>query len=122
MWRFNGFISIVILAGCGGTGSVLDDADKALVDARQAISDGDDAKAMDLLDISIAAKPDTWSYYERARLHADNGNDDAAKADVEAGLELAPEHSELLWLQKQLKKPKKSRFKGTSGQPPSVNK
>ena len=37
-------------------------------------------------------------------MHAENGDDDDAKADIEAGLELEPEHSELLWLKKQMKK------------------
>lgn len=110
-----------VLIGCEA-GAVLDEADQALVDAREAIAAGDSASAMDLLDASIGSKPDPWSYYERARLHSENGDDDAAQADVVAGLDIDPEHSELLWLQKQLKKPKRSRFKGKSGQPPSATK
>lgn len=111
-----------LLAGCGGKKFELDEADAALVEARNAIADGDTAKAIEFLDVSIAAKPDTWSYFERAKLLAEEGDDDAAKADVAAGLEIEPEHTELLWLQKQLKKSKRSRFKGSSGQPPSVSK
>ena len=116
-----GLISLMV-AGCGGSGSVLDEADQALVDARAAIASGDQAKAIELLEVSISLKPDTWSYYERARLLAENGDDDAAREDIDAGLELDPEHAELLWLQKQIKKPKRSRFKGSAGTPPSASK
>jgi len=123
MFRFIfGFVFVTILVGCGGSKPVLDDADQALVKARSAIADGNTESAMKLLDQSIALKPDTWSYFERAKLHAEADNDAEAKADIGAGLEIEPEHSELLWLQKQLKKSKNNRFKGTSGQPPSVSK
>lgn len=115
------FILLSLCFGCSEK-SVLDEAATNLVEAQKAIAEGDRVKAMELLDASIAAGPDTWSYYERARLHADNGDDAKAKSDIEAGLELDEEHSELLWLQKQLKKPKNKRFKGRSGQPPSVSK
>ena len=77
---------------------------------------------MELLDASIAARPDPWAYLERAKLRAENDDDAAAKADVEAGLELDPEHADLLWLQKELKKSKRSRFKGRSKAPPSASK
>ncbi len=115
------FLALLVL-GCGGKKFELSESEAALVEARKAIADGDSAKALEFLDASIAASPDTWAYYERARLHAENGDDDDAKADIECGLELEPEHSELLWLKKQMKKSKKSRFKGSAGQPPSVSK
>lgn len=115
-------LSLALAIGCGGKKFELSEAEAALVEARKAVETGDSAKAIEFLDKSIAANPDTWSYYERAKLYAETGDDDAAKADIEAGLELEPEHSELLWLQKQLKKSKKSRFKGSQGQPPSVSK
>ena len=119
---FSLIVMLLLAVGCGSKKFALDEADAALVEARKAIGDGDSAKAIELLNQSIEAKPDMWSYYERARLLAETGDDDAAKADVVAGLELEPEHSELLWLQKQLKKSKKSRFKGSAGKPPSVSK
>ena len=126
MERFRSWFLLVtcmsFLVGCGGGGPVLDEADSALVDARTAIADGDTEGALALLDKSIELKPDTWSYYERARLHAELGDDEAAKADVAAGLEMDEEHSELLWLEKQLKKSKRARFKGRAGQPPSASK
>lgn len=114
-------LTFSILAGCSDKFE-LDEADAALVEARKAIAAGDSAKAIEFLDISIATKPDTWSYYERAKLRADIGDDAEAKADVEAGLALDEEHAELLWLKKQLKKSKSSRFKGSAGKPPSSSK
>lgn len=122
MLRRGCFVVLIFLCGCSGDEPVLDEAAAALVEARSAIAAGDTTKAMELLDLSITARPDTWSYYERARLHAENGDDAAAAADIAAGLELDEEHAELLWLQKQLKKSKKSRFKGSAGQPPSISK
>ena len=115
------FLLLSLLVGCGEK-SVLDEAATHLVEARSAIANGDSETAVEHLDASIAARPNTWAYYERARLLGEAGEDDEAKADIEAGLELDPEHSELLWLQKQLKKPKSARFKGSSGQPPSASK
>lgn len=119
---FTLLLGISLAIGCGGKKFSLSEAELALIEARKAIADGDSAKAIEFLDKSIASNPDTWSYYERAKLHAENGDDDAAKEDIAAGLELEPEHSELLWLQKQLKKSKSARFKGSRGQPPSVSK
>ena len=97
-----------LLSACSGK-PILDEAAVGLIEARKAIDEGDNTKAIELLDASIAARPDSWSYYERAKLHAGNGDDDLAKEDIAAGLELDPEHSDLLWLQKQLKKPKSMR-------------
>ena len=91
MIRFGWMFAVILLVGCGGSKSVLDEADQALVDARQAIADGDNETAIALLDQSISLKPDTWSYFERAKLHAEEGNDDEAKADIAAGLEIEPE-------------------------------
>lgn len=111
-------LALLIMMGCEEK-SPIDDAAQALIDARDAVEAGDSAKAMELLDASIAARPDVWSFYERAKLHADNGDDDLAKEDIAAGLELDAEHSELLWLEKQMKKSKSARFKTP---PPSASK
>ena len=107
--------------GCGSE-SPLDDAATLFVEAQQAVTDGDSEKAMELLSASISERPDPWAYFERAKLHAVGGNDEAANADIAAGLELVPEHSELLWLQKEMMKKPRSRFKGRSSQPPSASK
>lgn len=114
-------IGCAMLLGCSPEPS-LDDAALQLMEAREAVEAGDTDKAVQLLTASIEARPDPWAYYERAKIAAKEGEDDDAKADIEAGLELDPEHSELLWLEKQVKKPRRSRFKGKSGQPPMYNK
>ena len=111
-------LSSIALLGCKGE-AVLNEAAVGLIDARKAIEEGDSAKAIELLTASIESEPSPWSYYERAKLQAEDGDDKAATADIDAGLELDPEHSDLLWLQKQMKKSKSSRFKQP---PPSVNK
>lgn len=111
----------VLLLGCSKK-EVLDEAAVSLIDAREAVESGDAVKALELLDASIALRPSTWAYLERAKIHEQNDDDEASKADIAAGLEMDPEHSDLLWLQKQLKKSRSSRFKGKSGQAPSVNK
>lgn len=109
----------IFFFGCSKDEGGLDEAALNLIEAREAIDAGDTDKAIELLDAAIAARPDTWAYYERGKLHAENGDDELANADAEAGLELDAEHSDLLYLQKQLKKSKKARFKTPA---PSVNK
>ena len=114
------FMSALAL-GCGSE-STLDDAAALFVEAKQAVTDGDHEKAMGLLSASISERPDSWAYLERAKLHAADGNDAAANADIAAGLELVPEHSDLLWLRKEMKKESQSRFKGRSSRSPSAIK
>lgn len=126
MVRRIGTLSLVWLAlfamnGCSEK-PVLDEAAVNLVDARDAIAQGETKLAKQLLDSSVAARPNTWAYYERARLLAEEGDEAGAQADIESGLELDPEHAELLWLEKQLKKSKRTRFKGKYGMPPSTHK
>jgi hypothetical protein len=106
--------TLLACAGCGEGKPNLDDGAQLLIEARKAIQAGDKEAAMQLLDRSIAAKPYTWAYVERARLHGEQDNDEAARADVRAGLELEPGSSELKWIEKELKKPAAQRFKGPS--------
>ena len=120
-WLCHGALCLGCI-GCGYSDPGLDEAATALVEAKQALAAGDSGQAMDLLDASIESRPDPWAYLERAKLHAENDDDVAAQSDVEAGLELDPQHSDLLWLQKELKKPKTSRFKGRRMNPPSHSK
>ena len=114
-------LAVALMIGCGRK-PILDEAAADLVGARQAVEEGDLSQAMELLDASIASRPNVWAYYERARLLAEAGDDDRAGDDIDAGLALDPEHAELLWLQKQLKKPKTARFKGRDGEPPAASK
>ena len=111
-------VFLLALVGCGEK-PVLDEAATSFVEAQEAIEAGDTAKALELLDDSIAKRPDVWSYYHRAKIHSDNGDDELAKADVQAGLDLEPEHSDLLYLQKEMKKPQKARFRKA---PPMASK
>lgn len=99
--------------GCseGDNAPKLDDAAKLFLESQRALKAGDRAKSLELLDQSIAAKPYAWSLLERAKLRAEDGNDEGALADVAAGLELDPELKDLQWLQEELKKPKEERFK-----------
>ncbi len=116
------FVSVLLLlSGCGKK-PVLDEAATLFVQANEAIEAGETDKAIELLSQSLEERPDPWTYYERGRLYAEVGEDESASADIEAGLALDEEHSDLLWLQKQLKKPSRSRFKGKSGQPPRASK
>ncbi len=111
-------VAVVAISGCKDE-PILDEAAVGLIEARKAIDEGDSAKAIELLTASIESSPSPWSYYERAKLFAEDGDDEVAKEDIAAGLELDPEHSDLLWLQKQMKKSKSSRFKQP---PPSTSK
>ena len=113
-----GWMVLLVLIGCKEK-PVLDEAATSFVEAQQAIEDGDTAKAIELLDDSIAKRPDPWTYHMRAKIHAENGDDDLAKSDVTAGLELDPENEDLLFIQKELRKPVKSRFKKA---PPMASK
>jgi tetratricopeptide (TPR) repeat protein len=100
----------------------LDEAATLLVEARAVLADGDREKAVELLTSSVAQRPEPWAYFERAKIYAEDGLDEQAAADVDAGLALDAEHPDLLWLQGQLKKSPKSRFKGKSRQPPQASK
>ena len=112
---------MLFVLGCSQEPS-LDESATLFVEAKQALADGDKDKALELLTSSIEFRPDPWALCARARLYAETGEDENARADIEAGLELDAEHTDLLWLQKQLKKNPRSRFKGRTGEPPSANK
>ena len=112
-----------VVAGCGDSGGPeLDDSAHSFIAAQQALARGDTEKAMQQLTASITARPDAWAYYQRAKLYADAGNDRAALADCQAGLQLDPENANLHWLDRELKKTAGQRFKGTNAQPPSAKK
>lgn len=90
--------------------------------AQDALAAGDSAAAMEALNASIDAGPNPWAYLQRAQLHLEQGDADAAKADAEAGLETQPENRDLKWLATELRKPPQKRFKGRFAEPPSVSK
>lgn len=109
---------LMVAPGCGPKEQKLNPAAEHFVAARKALETGDKATALTELDAAIAAGPDVWMYVERAKLHADEGRDDQAKADVEAGLKLDAENGDLKWLDKELKKAKNRRFQGSAAEPP----
>ena len=92
------------------------------VEAQQAISAGNKEQALEKLTASIDAKPNVWAFYGRAKLRAETGDLPGASADCTAGLKLNPEHSDLLWLQGELKKPERLRFKGINEASPGSRK
>jgi Tfp pilus assembly protein PilF len=103
----------VLLAGCGGSqpdGSQFqhDEAAKLFLEAMK-IRETDQARALALLNQSIVARPSYNAYYHRAWLHALQGDEQKAAADLKSGLELEPESKELQWLDKELQKPVKER-------------
>ena len=115
--------AIVLLAGCGGGSEpTISDANKYLMEARRAVGDGDTAKALAALDASIKAQPNAWAYMERAKINAQQGNDQAVLADCTEILKLEPKNRDVPWLKGELKKPKEKRFQGQFAIPPSFRK
>ena len=114
---------LLATAGCGQTsGPDLDDSAQSFIAAQQALADGDTDKAKQLLTASIQARPDAWAYYQRAKLYSDTGDDAAAQADCQAGLELDAQNTNLMWLAGELEKPQPQRFRGKFSKPPSDSK
>lgn len=113
----------LLIAGCGQRNSPEQQpATRHFLAAQEALAKGDKEGAMQSLTASIDAKPSGWAYFERAKLYLDQGNDQAAIADCEAGLALEPENEDLAWLLGEAKKPANERFKGKFAQPPSAKK
>ncbi|MGI9457535.1 MAG: hypothetical protein ACR2NU_13305 [Aeoliella sp.] len=86
--------------------------------ANAAIEAGNNLKALELLNELVDSHPSAWAYGARARLHLEMGDDIAALADCEAGLEIAPDHREMTWMATELKKPAGRRFQGRFANPP----
>jgi hypothetical protein len=104
---------VCLIVGCGGSrpdGSQFqhDKAAMLFLEAMK-IRPTDQAKALELLTQSIEARPSYNAYYQRARIHGLHNRDDEAKADIAAGLQLAPENRELKWLDGELQKPTNQR-------------
>ena len=114
-------LKFILLAGltfvCLGCGSEENTAPKSaefIVEAREALEAGDQAKALQALDSSIDAEPTVWGYALRAKLYAETGRDTDAAADCEAGLQIDPSNQELMWIKAELEKPAAKRFKTES--------
>jgi hypothetical protein len=115
--------TVVALIGCGGdSGPKVSDSGQHLIEARQAIAEGNTVKALEALDASIASEPNIWAYMERAKINAQQGNDQAVLADCTEILKLEPKNRDVPWLKGELKKPKEKRFQGQFASPPSFRK
>ena len=112
----------MLISGCGGGGTSTSRGYNHLVAAAEAIAAGDKDKAFDELSASIETSPSAWAYFERARINLDKGQEDAARADCQKGLELEPKRRDLLWLSGEMKKPAAKRFKGKFAKPPVARK
>ncbi|MCO6043686.1 hypothetical protein NG895_07185 [Aeoliella sp. ICT_H6.2] len=114
---------VLSLAGCGQRNSPEQQpATRHFLAAQEALAKGDKEAAIRSFTASIDAKPNGWAYMERAKLYLDQGNDEAAIADCEAGLAIEPKNEDFKWLLAEAKKPANDRFKGKFAQPPSAKK
>lgn len=115
-------ILLLPLAGCGEKHSEVKKSNELLIEARQAIVSGDTAKAIEALNASIEAQPNTWALFELAQLQLKEGDEQAALASCVQGLELDSESADILWLKGEIEKPAEKRFKGRFKFPPSQRK
>ncbi|BBO30791.1 hypothetical protein [Lacipirellula parvula] len=114
--------ALLACVGCGGEQAPVSNANQLYIDAQAQLTAGNREEAIKLLTASIDAEPMTWSLFERAKLHEQLGNDQAALDDCKAALAIEPGDRDLEWLQSELKKPKAQRFKGSFAKPPSHNR
>ena len=111
------------LSGCGGTNEPpVSEANRLFLEAQELRAQGNTDGAIEKLAASIAAEPTLWAFTERAKLHAQAGNDRAAIEDCDAALKTFPDEPDLLWLKGELQKPKEQRFQGRFKTPPSANR
>lgn len=106
-------ILTVCVAGCQREAG--QQASDLAIAAQTAKAAGKLPRAKELLDEAIQLHPIAHFYLERARIHAELGEIDAAIADCQRGLELEPDHSELVSLLQECRKPAKERFQGGTG-------
>ena len=113
---------LLLALGCGGKKQDLRESRNYYLDARRAIKEGDSAKAIEALNASIESQPSTWAYFELAKQHLEQGDEQAAQTNCDKALELDSEMAEALWLHGELKKPDAKRFKGRFKNPPGSRK
>jgi Tfp pilus assembly protein PilF len=106
------------VGGCGAPAAK--EAENHLIAATTAMQSGDKATAISELTASIDESPNTWAYFQRARLYVMQGQNEEAAADCQKGLELDPHDRDLNWLAGELKKPPAQRFKGRFARSPSA--
>ncbi len=108
--------------GCGESGPNVPPEMTHILDAQRALDSGNREEAMAALAASLEEEPNVWAYFQRAKLHLDMGDEEAAAADCQKLLELEPDHVDGRWLQTQIKKDPAKRFQGRDEQPPSASK
>lgn len=97
----------------------LPESAKLYMEAVTASMDGDNQAAVDLMTQVIAQEPSAQAYLDRGRALMALDRVNEAIQDCDAGLALAPENVDLLWLKAEAPKPMSQRFKGRNAQPPS---
>jgi tetratricopeptide (TPR) repeat protein len=114
-----GVVAIVLaFIGCGTPPTQMPTSDSLYLEAQQHYAKGQNEEALTKLDSSIVAGPTAWAYFLRARIRAQQDDDQAALADCEEGLKLDPGDSKLAWLKGELGKPQQARFQGAFKDPP----
>jgi Tfp pilus assembly protein PilF len=122
-WQFQLFAAgLLSIGGCGSSAPSTEKSYDHFVAAAKALETGDKETALTELSATIEKAPSDWAYFERARLLAESGREQEAAADVQKGLELAPQNANLKWLDAELKKPADKRFQGKFAQPPGLRK
>ena len=113
-------VVVALLYGCGGGGGEFyhDEAAQKFIEALK-VRTTDEEKCLQLLNEVLEEKPLAAAYFHRAWIEAKRDQIDAAVADTAAGLEVEPEHPDLLWLQGELNKPADKR---SLNMPPSATK
>jgi len=110
----------LVVPGCGQQQDVkFETASDSFAEAKQAIEQGDTAKAFAALTKSLDTLPTVTVYLERAKLYAADGKQEEALQDCKAALELRPDNQDAKWLLAELEKPTEKRFKGNNQNPPS---
>jgi uncharacterized protein HemY len=115
-------VGLLAVLGCAEAEKGMTKSRTSLIEAREAIAAGDSAKAIELLNASIADQPNTWAYFELAKLQLAGGDEPAALASCDAALQLDPESPDIVWLKGEIGKPEANRFKGRFKDPPSARK
>ena len=112
----------VAMGGCGRAPSKVEDAHELVRQAVEARTAGKNDEALALFNRALEIRAVPYVYFERAKLHHDLHDDQAALADCAKGLEIDPEYRDLRWYREELSKPVARQFQGAKARPPSANR
>lgn len=107
----------MLAGGCGG--QQLPDAVNYHMEAIVAAEKEDYETAIEMITRAIERNESSDALLDRARFQLAMGRDEEALADCRAGLNLEPDHPDLVWLKGEIEKPADWRFQGPNAQPPS---